>query len=796
MPDRRRPVPGLLRALIAAALAVPPLAAAVPASAGEEPAGARIYRERCASCHGANGEGTEDEYPQPLAGDRSVGQLARYIARTMPADDPGACEGEDAEAVAAFIHEAFYSPAARARNRPARIELSRLTVGQYRNAVADLIGTFRGPGADDGRRGLRGEYFNARGFRGNRRVIERIDPEVRFDFGTAAPAPEGFDPSQFSIRWEGSVLAPETGEYEFVLRTDQAARLWVNDPGQPLIDAWVRSGDDVEHRAAIALLGGRSYALRLEFSKAKQGVDDSDKAKKPPEVPASIALAWRPPGGSEAVIPERHLSPSRSPERFVSTAPFPPDDRSIGYERGTTVSKAWDEATTEAAIEVGGHVASRLRELSGVADDAPDRADRLREFAARFVERAFRRPLDEEQRRLYVDRQFDGSSDPETAVKRVVLLALKSPRFLYLDLDGRLDGYDVASRLSFGLWDSLPDAPLLEAAASGGLATREQVAAQAERMLADPRTRVKVRELLHRWLKVDQARDLAKDARAYPGFDAALIGDLRTSLDLTLDDVVWGDAPDLRRLLTGDETYLNGRLARFYGLDLPDDAPFARVRFEPEVRAGVVSHPYVLASFAYDDASSPIHRGVLLARGVLGRTLRPPPDAFTPLPAELHPELTTRERVELQTRPEACADCHGLINPLGFALEQFDAVGRFRLEENGRPIDAAGRYEPRSGEPVSFSGARELAAFLAGSEEVAEAFVVQVFHHLVKQPVAAYGPDCLTNLRKSFAENDYNVRRLLVDVLAASALVPRGPDPSTLATASASSRPQAANDRE
>ena len=126
------------------------------------------------------------------------------------------------------------------------------------------------------------------------------------------------------------------------------------------------------------------------------------------------------------------------------------------------------------------------------------------------------------------------------AVKRVVLLVLKSPRFLYREIGaGRPDGYDVASRLSFGLWDSLPDQPLLDAAAAGQLATREQVVRQAERMVADLRARSKLREFFLQWLKVDQVPDIAKDPKRFPGFNEVIASDLRTSLDLFLDEVIW-----------------------------------------------------------------------------------------------------------------------------------------------------------------------------------------------------------------------------------------------------------------
>ncbi len=741
----------------------------------DDRSGEQIYRQMCASCHGAAGEGTPEDYPRALVGDRTVAQLVRFIGKTMPEDDPGTCVGPDAEKVATYIHETFYSKSAQARNAPARIELAHLTVRQYRSAVADLVGGFREPLKRDDRRGLHGEYFKSRRFRSGERVIDRIDPKVRFDFGEESPDPEKMEPEQFSIRWEGSVLAPETGDYELIVRTEHATRFWFNDMNRPLIDAYVKSGNDNEYRASVFLLGGRVYPIRLEFSKAKQGVDDSKTNKqKPPPVKASIALEWTLPHRVTETIGEHDLSPGTAPETFVVTTPFPPDDRSIGYERGTSVSKAWDQATTDAAIEVATYVVAHLGELAGVdRGSTSDRAARLREFCRRFANRAFRQPLSEEMSKLYIDRQFAAAPDLDTAVKRVVLLLLKSPRFLYREVGSDAPNpADVASRLSFGLWDSLPDQALRDAAAAGKLARRNEVIRQAERMVDDLRTQSKVREFLLQWLKVDQVPDLAKDPKQYPEFDGAVASDLRTSLDLLLEDVVWGPSSDFRQLLLTNDVYLNGRLAQVYGADLPADAPFQQVSFAPGERAGVLTHPYLLATFAYTATSSPIHRGVFLARSVLGRSLRPPPEAAAPLPPDLHPDLTTRERIMLQTRPTACTTCHAMINPLGFPLENFDAVGRYRDEERGRTIDASGAYQTRDGDTVRFTGARELAAFLARSEETHDAFVEQLFHYVVKQPIRAFGPETLTNLRRSFVENGYNIRKLMVQIVTLSALGP------------------------
>ncbi len=733
--------------------------AAVPcAQAADAPSGEQIYRKQCASCHGDKGEGTKDFYARPLEGDHSVAQLAKLIGKTMPKDDPGTCP--DADKVAAFVFDSFYSKAARERNQRPRIELSRLTVGQHQHAIADLIAGFRTPGKWDDQHGLRGEYFSARGFRTNQRVIDRLDAEVRFDFKESSPEPEKIKPEEFAVRWQGSVLATETGDYEFILRSANGCRLWVNDNNTPLIDAWVRSGTNIVERGSLHLLGGRAYPLRLEFFKSKEAKEKT----------AAIALEWKPPHGVAGPIPVKNLTPNHFPETLLLETAFPPDDRSLGWERGTAISKAWDQAATDAALETAAYVTAHLGELSGARDGAADRAAKLRDFCGRFAERAFRRPLTAEQKRIVIDRQFEKASDPETAVKRVVLLVLLSPRFLYREVAGGSDAYDVASRLAFGLWDAPPDRELLDAAAAGKLATREQVAKQAERMLADQRTHAKLHDFLIQWLKVDQAPEIAKDAERFPGFDAAIVADLRASLNLTLEDAVWAGDSDFRRLFLTDDLYLNGRLAKYYGVELAAAAGFQKVKLNADQRAGILTHPYLLAAFAYNKASSPIHRGVFITRGVLGVTLRPPPDAFTPLAESLHPDLTTRERVTLQTKPASCQACHGVINLLGFTLEHFDAVGRYRERDNGKAIDATGSYVTRNGDTLKFDGVRDLAKFLAGSDEVRGAFAEHLFQHVAKQPVAAYGPQKATDLRRSFEEHGNNVRKLLVEAVTDYAL--------------------------
>jgi hypothetical protein len=142
-----------------------------------------------------------------------------------------------------------------------------------------------------------------------------------------------------------------------------------------------------------------------------------------------------------------------------------------------------------------------------------------------------------------------------------------------------------------------------------------------------------------------------------------------------------------------------------------------------------------MSGLAYHKDSSPIHRGVFIAKQLLGRRLRQPPSDVKPLTEEFNPKMTTRERVEHQTKETACMNCHTVINPLGFSLENFDAVGRFRVEEKKKPIDVSTVYKTPDGEKVELNGARDLAIFLANNETAQRSFVQQLFHHYAKQSI-------------------------------------------------------------
>ncbi len=730
--------------------------------------GARIYRDQCARCHGPTGEGVAGKHDEPLYGERSLESLARQIERTMPEDKVGTCVGEDAQAVAAYIHTAFYSPAARARNNPVKIDLARLTIRQHRESFADLVGSFLTHRVATTNGGLHAEYFQSKGMnKKERRSLERTDATIDFAFGEGSPAPD-ITADQFSIAWAGSLLAPDTGDYQFRLTTPNGARLYLNTDlaagdanrrddsdakRQPaLVDLWVSSGGMVrEGLARLFLLGGRSYPLRLDYFKFK-------------EKTAAIKLEWKPPHGVWSVVPAEVLSPERSSSVAVISTSFPPDDSSVGYERGTSISKAWLDAATKAAVEGATYIDDRLDALAGTSPNDTNRVVRLKAFVATLAERAFRRPLTPEQRLTVVDEAFGAGVAPELAVKRAVMRVLGSPHFLYPELGQSTDPYTVASRLAMVLWDSLPDSTLREAANEGRLGSRPEIGEQARRMMADSRARAKLQEFFHHWLALDEAEDLTKDPKTYPGFNESIRADLRMSLQRFIDHVVWSESADYRQLLLADYLFLNPSLAEFYGASMPTVPGFLPVTFDPSQRVGIFTHPYLLAAFSYHKSSSPIHRGVFLTRNVLGRFLKPPPMAIEFMDDRFDPSLTMREKVTQLTSKETCMACHATINPLGFSLEQFDAVGRFRTVDNRKPVNAESEYTAPDGKVLHLRGPRDLAEHAATNPEARRGFVRQLFQFSVKQAPAAYGSETLPRLDSAFVKSGHHMREALAEI--------------------------------
>ncbi len=754
-------------------------ASSVADSAGDsagDSLGQQIFQEHCIRCHGDRGQGSE-QHRDPLHGDLPIEDLARYIDETMPEEEPGLVVGDDARQVAQYIYDQFYSPAAQRLRSTSRVELSRLTVRQFQESVADLLGSFGDAPWSPEERGLSANYFASRHWTEDRQLSEQIDPTLDFAVGVPHFDASGNYPALvekpkkpaenkmnegFSVYWRGSLIAPDTGWYTLTVQSKNGFQFFLNDPDEPLIDRHVRSDDVLDHTAQVFLLGGRAYPLKLDFFSY-------------PDPPPQIRLLWQPPHGVTEVIPTAYLIPHTMAATFSVATNFPADDASSGYERGTSVSQQWDESVTAAANETASWISAHLWRLAKTELAAADRNEKVQQFCHQFVERAFASPLNDEERQFFVDQHLAANLPLQDQVQRIVILTLKSPRFLFPEIQSRDRNFGMARRMALVLWDSLPDTKLYELAEQGKLTDPAVLDGELDRMIDDSRSRAKLRTFFHYWLKTNKAAVATKDQNIYPDFDGQLLADLRRSLDLYLEQVVWNGRSDFRELFLADYLFANQRLAKFYGLESAETG-FVKIEAGPQQRAGILTHPYLMAGLAYHKDSSPIHRGVFVARNLLGRTLKQPAENFQPLTEEFDPSMTNRQRVEHQTQDTVCMSCHSVINPLGFSLENFDAVGRFRTAEKEKQINVSAAYKTPTGETVALAGPRDVANFLVADPTAQRSFIRQVFHSYVRQSVDAFGEQQLDQLHEKFIANEFNIRLLLLEITKVSLSLPNNPD--------------------
>ncbi len=278
---------------------------------------------------------------------------------------------------------------------------------------------------------------------------------------------------------------------------------------------------------------------------------------------------------------------------------------------------------------------------------------------------------------------------------------LVSPRFLFRIEDDPaglapgsvydLDDLSLASRLSFFLWSSLPDDELLEAAARGELSQPEVLAGQARRMLKDPKARSLVTNFAGQWLQLRNLEAVTRNLRLFPDFDDNLRQAMRRETELFFESVVREDRSVLD-LLRADYTFLNERLAKHYGIPHIYGSRFRRVALQPgSRRGGLLRHGSILSVTSYPNRTSPVIRGNWVLENVIGTPTPPPPPDVPALDEKvISADLPIRERFAAHREDPSCAVCHKIIDPVGFALENYDAVGRWRESEGGRPVDASG----------------------------------------------------------------------------------------------------------
>lgn len=401
-----------------------------------------------------------------------------------------------------------------------------------------------------------------------------------------------------------------------------------------------------------------------------------------------------------------------------------------------------------------------------------------REFISAFGRRAFRRPVTEAELTALVavynnaGGLYATGTPFEQGIAMIVEAILQSPHFLYrVELSVpeagaeivALDGWEIATRLSYMLWNSTPDDALLAAAEAGELDTAEGIEVQARRLLADPRAADPVGDFHAQWLHMDRYGNIAKDTDLFPNFDAQTPASMANETVEFFRRVILDGEGTYADLMTSRTTYVDARLAQIYGLPGEFGDTLTEVQLDPATRSGFLTQPGFLAANAYFAESSPIHRGVFIQRQVLCADIPdPPPGIDLELPPADDTIRTTRQRVELHTSPEQCSSCHDLVNAPGFAFENFDALGAVRSLDNGEPVNTAASFVGPDGTMITFTDSVDMIGQLAESEEAKRCYLTQWFRYASARTEDEQDSCTLDGMHTSMLESDYDVQEMLV----------------------------------
>ena len=403
----------------------------------------------------------------------------------------------------------------------------------------------------------------------------------------------------------------------------------------------------------------------------------------------------------------------------------------------------------------------------------------LRELISVLGRRLFRRPLTSEEISAFSSFYDSGplQGDFGATAQLAIQIMLESPDFLYRpefgvsETNPQLAPFERATRMSYLLWASGPDDVLLDAAEKGELETDAQLAAQVDRMLVHEKARRGLLRFTDQWLKLKTLEAIGKDPSE--NFDA-----LKPSLAESLQRFVWAvleRGGTQEELLTSNTVWVDDNLAPLLGVSA-DDQPWREAQADPNQRAGILTHPAFLATHGYPGYPSPVLRGVFVLERFLCNPPPPPPAGVTQAPppaSEMGRPLTNREGYDRVTRQagDTCATCHSLINPLGFAFENYDTLGRYRTEDEGQPVDASGSWGENT-----FNNAIELSRQLAQSDQVTQCISRHWIEYAVANSALAQDLCFREDVVKSYEASG----RTLIGLVRAIALHPKFARPAVI----------------
>jgi hypothetical protein len=415
----------------------------------------------------------------------------------------------------------------------------------------------------------------------------------------------------------------------------------------------------------------------------------------------------------------------------------------------------------------------------------------------RLGTRAYRRPLTAQDRKGLLSFYDEGAKQGgfEAGVQKALQAMLASPRFVFrfeqtpstvaLGHDYRITDYELASRLSFFLWGTIPDDRLLRLAAARQLAVPATMSAEVKRMLADPRSEALASRFAAQWLRLQDVDKVRPDVYWFPDFDDQIAQAMKTETQMLFADIVRRDRSVLE-MLTADYTFVNERLAKHYGIPNVSGDHFRRVQYPDTTRRGILGHGSVLLQTSVATRTSPVLRGKWIME-VLLQVPPPPPPPNIPSLEETKSghggrQLTTRERMEEHRKNPTCNTCHQYIDPLGLALDNFDVTGRWRYRENGAPLDTRGQLYDLT--PVSSPGQLSH-ALLKRPIPIARAFTENLLTYALGRRLEDEDQTTVRAITRSAATNGYHFSTFVAGVVNSPAFRMRRAEAAPVAAAAA-----------
>jgi Protein of unknown function (DUF1592)/Protein of unknown function (DUF1588)/Protein of unknown function (DUF1595)/Protein of unknown function (DUF1587)/Protein of unknown function (DUF1585) len=401
-------------------------------------------------------------------------------------------------------------------------------------------------------------------------------------------------------------------------------------------------------------------------------------------------------------------------------------------------------------------------------------------FVTEFGRKAYRRPLTTEERgdlqTLFGTAQ--AASDFNTAMQWTLQSMLQSPQFLYRDESAlgsvpnqpivKLSGFELATRLSYFLWASTPDASLLIAAANGDLDTPRGLTMQAQRMLDDPRAVDGMLRVLSLWLYLDGVQTVEKNTTVYPQYSHELAQAWRRSLELYMIDVLNKEGT-LKALLTSNVLFSNDTM-NVYGVTAPS-SDFVRTEMTGTTRRGLLAQPGFLAFKAMPDGSSPVRRGIFVLNQLICQVPPPPPAGAAIIPPAPSTSKTTRERFANHSTDPGCHGCHVFIDPPGFVFEHYDGLGVWRDTENGQPIDSSGGIvnatETTLNTPVS--SVSDLENLLGSSRQVHDCMAGEFYRFALGRELTAADSCTVQHVSDAFMRSGGEFKALMLAIVQTNA---------------------------